>query len=226
MPSNRVGVVIPAGGKGQRTGFVHPKQFQEIKGVPLLLRTLRRFTSHPNVDLICVALPSEYCSTPPGFLLELLGDRLTVTEGGLTRAESVRRGVAHLGENVDRILVHDAARPFVSQATISACIQGIHEGGAVVSAVPITDTVKEVRPDGTVAGTLDRSVLWRAQTPQGATRQDFSEAYSRVEGWGALTDESALFEAAGIVVRVVEDLASNFKLTSAHDFDVAASLID
>ena len=219
-----VGVVIVAAGAGVRAGPGEPKQFRPIDGVPMLLRALRPFVAHAQVDRVVIALPAGYVSAPPAWLAGLPGERLRLVAGGATRADSVRAGLDALPpRTINVVLVHDAARPFVSQATIDAVIARARTGVGAVAAVPMGDTVKDVDDDGRVARTVPRARLWRAQTPQGfplsmlvAAYAAISEARDRTP-----TDDAELCERQSLPVEVVVDSPGNLKVTSAEDFRIA-----
>lgn len=216
------GVVIVAAGAGVRAGPGEPKQFRPIVGVPMLLRALRPFTSHPSVAQVVVALPGVYVERPPEWLAKLLGERLLLVPGGETRARSVRAGLAALPPGLAVILVHDAARPFVSRQTIDAVLARARAGVGAVAALPVSDTLKEV-DEQRVLRTVPRERLWRAQTPQGFPREMLERAYARL-GANAPTDDAALCEAAGFPVEVVLDGPENLKVTTADDFRIAEAL--
>jgi 2-C-methyl-D-erythritol 4-phosphate cytidylyltransferase len=223
MPSQpEVGVLIPAAGRGERLGG-EPKQFRPIAGVPMLLRALRPFAGHPMVHQIVVALPPDIAVAPPAWLSSLAGGRLRLVAGGEARADSVWAALCSLDVTCRVVLVHDAARPLVSRDTIDAVIKAAAEAGAV-PAVAVSDTLKQVDPEsGLVSATVNRSDLWRAQTPQGFPRELLEEAYRRAgaSGWDNYTDEASLVEAAGFPVRVVPGTARNIKVTTASDLEIA-----
>jgi 2-C-methyl-D-erythritol 4-phosphate cytidylyltransferase len=216
------GVVIVAAGVGVRAGPGEPKQFRPIHGVPMLLRALRPFTSHPGVAQVVVALPGVYVDRPPEWLAKLLGDRLKLVPGGDTRARSVRAALAALPGDLAVILVHDAARPFVSRQTIDAVLARARAGVGAVAALPVGDTLKEV-DDARIVGTVARDRLWRAQTPQGFPREMLEQAYAQL-GTSSPTDDAALCEAAGFPVEVVLDGPENLKVTTLEDFRIAEAL--
>lgn len=216
------GVVIVAAGAGVRAGPGEPKQFRLILGVPMLLRALRPFTSHPAVAQVVVVLPRVYVERPPEWLAKLLGDRLVLVPGGDTRARSVRAGLAALPADARVVLVHDAARPFVSRQTIDAVLARARAGVGAVAALPVSDTLKEV-DDIRIVGTVPRERLWRAQTPQGFPRDMLEQAYARM-GTNPPTDDAALCESAGYPVEVVLDGSENLKVTTADDFRIAEAL--
>jgi 2-C-methyl-D-erythritol 4-phosphate cytidylyltransferase len=219
-----VGVILVAAGKGERAGAGPPKQYREIGGVPMLLRSLRPFASHPDVAEIVVALPPPDAPAPPAWLAEL-GEGVRVVPGGETRTASVSAALGALGPACGIVLVHDAARPFVERATIDAVIAEARRGHGAVAAVPLSDTVKEAAADGDgldIARTVPRERLWRAQTPQGFPRDLLSAAYAEARIVGSpATDDATLVERTGHTVRLVPDSPGNFKVTSADDFALA-----
>lgn len=222
-----VGVVLAAGGVGERAGPGGPKQFRPIAGVPMLLRALRPFAQHPRVRQIVVALPAAWAATPPPWLGELLGERLVVVAGGATRADSVAAGLEALAPACRVVLVHDAARPFVSTDEIDAVIAAADRGVGAVSALPLSDTLKQADAEGRVTATVPRAALWRAQTPQGFPRVVLEDAYRHARERGGLagaTDDASLVEAAGGRVDVVPGRSTNFKVTTADDFMLAEAV--
>jgi 2-C-methyl-D-erythritol 4-phosphate cytidylyltransferase len=222
-----VGVLIAAAGQGARVGGSEPKQFRRIAGVPMLLRAMEPFLAHPKVAQVVVALPEATVSNPPDWLSVGLDERVRLVAGGETRAHSVQAALGVLEATCRTVLVHDAARPFVSAETIDAVITVAARSGAL-PAVPVSDTIK--RGDeitGLVVETIDRRGLWRAQTPQGCPRYLLEKAYETAGPSGVLeyTDESSLLEAAGFRVVLVPDTAGNFKVTTENDFKVAEALL-
>jgi len=224
-----VGVIVVAAGRGARVGGV-PKQFRELVGVPVLLRSLRPFTSHADVACTVVVLPAESVTAPPEWLAPLVGDRLRLVAGGAERGDSVRAGLAALAPSCQVVLVHDAARPLVSPETITAVIALARQGVGAVAAVPLGDTLKKVSDDtaaGIVERTVSRAGLWRAQTPQGFPRAMLERAAAAAHADGVQgTDDAELVERIGGTVRVVPDRASNLKITTPDDFALAAALIE
>jgi 2-C-methyl-D-erythritol 4-phosphate cytidylyltransferase len=220
-----VGVLLAAAGSGERVGG-EPKQFREIAGVPMLLRALRPFAQHPRVRQLVIALPAAFVDAPPVWLETVVSGRLRLVAGGATRAESVLAALQALDEGCSTVLIHDAARPFVSYETIETVIETASATGAV-PCVPVTDTLKRAEEgSGRVVETVARDGLWRAQTPQGFPRDMLEAAYKRFgeDGISQLTDEAALFEAAGYTVRVVPDSGRNIKITTPSDFMIAEVL--
>ena len=221
-----VGVVVVAAGAGVRAGPGEPKQFRPILGVPMLLRALRPFTSHPDVLHVVVALPPAYVERPPEWLAKVRGERLSLVAGGALRADSVRAGLAAVAPAAAVILVHDAARPFVGRETIDSVIARARTGVGAVAAVPLSDTLKEVVEERRIKRTVERERLWRAQTPQGFPRDMLEAAYAtRASGQAAVpTDDAEVCERAGFPVEVVTDSPHNLKITTTDDFRLAEAL--
>lgn len=218
-----VGVLIVAAGRGERLGGGVLKQYREIAGVPMLLRALRPFVSHPDVAHVAVALPATHAAAPPEWLAALAGDALSFVAGGVKRSDSVRRALAGLRPGCNVVLVHDAARPFVERATIDAVIAAARSGDGAVAAVPLSDTLKEADAENAaVARTVPRERLWRAQTPQGFPREMLEAAYAGAAAReDDATDDAALVELLGRRVRLIPDSPRNFKVTTTDDLALA-----
>jgi 2-C-methyl-D-erythritol 4-phosphate cytidylyltransferase len=210
-----VGVVVVAAGQGSRLGGEVPKQFLPVAGVPVLLRALRPFASHPEVARVVVVLAAAHAERPPEFLSPLAGSRLTIVAGGRERAHSVAAGLGALPPDCEIVLVHDGARPFVERRA----------GEGAVAAVPVSDTLKAQAADDPtrVSRTVARDGLWRAQTPQGFPRHLLERAYAGKRHTTA-TDDASLVEACGGVVRLVPDSPRNLKITTREDLALAEAL--
>jgi 2-C-methyl-D-erythritol 4-phosphate cytidylyltransferase len=219
-----VGVVVVAAGQGNRLGGGIPKQFRDIAGVPLVLRALRPFLSHPDVARLTLVLPREQVTAPPDWLAALVGPQLSLVGGGAERRDSVVAGLAALPAECRIILVHDGARPFVERATIDAVLEHARQGWGAVPAIPVSDTLKETASDGgqRVSRTVPRERLWRAQTPQGFPREMLERAHATSMGGGSgPTDDATLVERLGEPVCIVPDSIRNFKVTTAEDLALA-----
>lgn len=189
----------------------------------MLLRALRPFASHPDVAQIVVALPSAVVHQPPEWLAAVRGERVRFVAGGATRRDSVAAALRALDRSARIVLVHDAARPFVSRETIDAVMEVAREGDGAVAAVPVRDTLKAADPRQIITATTPRDGLWRAQTPQGFPRDMIEDAYAHATAAGA-TDDAMLAEARGHRLRVVPDSPLNLKVTSSQDFVLADAL--
>lgn len=220
IPSARVGVVVPAAGSGQRMGGAR-KAFLDLAGEPVLVHALRPFLQEPRVVSVVVALAGPDAAAPPPWLTDL-DPRIRVVEGGATRAESVRNGLAALPD-VDVIAVHDAARPLVTVDVVERCVDVAVEGEGAVAGCPAVDTLKEVDASSRVRGTPDRSRFWQAHTPQVFPSGVLRQAYAG--DLAGATDDASLVERLGVPVRMVDGGASNLKVTRPEDVPLAESLL-
>jgi 2-C-methyl-D-erythritol 4-phosphate cytidylyltransferase len=222
-----VGAVIVAAGRGARLGGSLPKQYLPIAGVPMLLRSLRPFVSHPEVRQVVLVLPEAEAAAPPAWLAPHLGECLRLVAGGAERGDSVAAGLAALDAACGVVLVHDAARPFVTRDVLDAVIGAARDGVGAVPAVPVADTLKAEGAPGVVARTVPREGLWRAQTPQGFPRAMLEEAHARARADGVRgTDDAALVERIGGVVRLVPGDPRNLKVTTPDDLALAEVLAE
>jgi 2-C-methyl-D-erythritol 4-phosphate cytidylyltransferase len=218
---------VVAAGRGTRVGGELPKQYLPLHGVPILLRSVRPFTGHPDVAQVVVVLGPAEAESPPAFLAEVMGETLAIVAGGRERSDSVAAGLRALRPGCEIVLVHDGARPFVDRGVIDAVIAYARAGEGAVAAVPVSDTIKEaVGPDPTLIGrTVSRAGLWRAQTPQGFPRRLLERAYAQAgAGASGATDDAALVEDCGGTVRLVPDSPRNMKITTRDDLAVAEAL--
>lgn len=214
-----------AAGQGSRLGGEVPKQFLPVGGIPVLLRAIRPFASHPEVARVVVVLAPAHAERPPEFLAPLAGSGLTIVAGGRERSDSVAAGLRALPSDCEIVLVHDGARPFVERSVIDAVIAHARTGEGAVAAVPVSDTLKQQATDDPtrVSGTVSRDGLWRAQTPQGFPRRLLEQAYARARQVPA-TDDASLVEACGATVRLVPDSSRNVKITTREDLALAEAL--
>ena len=229
-------MILVAAGQGARLGGGVPKQYRELGGVPMLLRALRPFTTHPDVAHTVIVLPPGDAARPPPWLAEQLGGTLAVVAGGPERSDSVARGLAALPGVCTTVLVHDAARPLVDRATIDGVIRVARSGEGAVPAVPLGDTLKEsvesardgggADPAPHVVRTVSRERLWCAQTPQGFPRAVLEEAHARARQAGVrATDDAMLVERLGLPVRIVPGSSRNLKVTTEDDWRIAERLL-
>lgn len=231
-PAADVGVVIVAGGTGSRaagsTGEL--KQFRWVGDKPMLLHAVHAFQRRPDVALVVCVLPRSHAADPPPWLFQCDLDRLLVSTGGADRGESVWNGLEDLPEELAVAVIHDAARPLVSDATIEAVIAEARKGHGAVAALPVVDTLKEVDASGRIVRTLDREGLWRAQTPQAFPTRVIEHAYVEARRAGVTaTDDAALVERLGLEVVVVRGSERAMKVTEEADFarvERLASLAD
>jgi 2-C-methyl-D-erythritol 4-phosphate cytidylyltransferase len=223
-PSRSAAAVVVAAGSGSRMGAAGAggrKQYLEIEGEPVLLRALRPFLHHPAVAATVVVLPPADLEHPPAWLLGL---PILLVAGGAERGDSVWNGLRRVPASCDAVLIHDGARPFVTAALIDRVLQRAWDAGAI-TALPVTDTIKEVDETGRVVRTPERAGLWQAQTPQGFPRAALLAIYGRAREEGVLaTDDASLFERYGLPVHVVAGDPENIKITRPLDLVLARAL--
>ena len=229
----RVFVILPAAGIGTRMAAggasttVAPKQFLEIGGVPVLVRSVRAFLAVSRVDAVCIAVRGAERERVEAQVAEFkLGPRVHMVEGGDHRQESVGNALAALEcDDEDVVLVHDAVRPLIDPATIERTIDAIVKHGAAIVGLPAVDTIKQVErtaEGAIVTATIPRERIVHAQTPQGALFGLLRRAFLEAEtDEFAGTDEASLLERAGIAVAVVPGAARNFKITQPGDIELA-----
>jgi 2-C-methyl-D-erythritol 4-phosphate cytidylyltransferase len=217
--------ILVAAGRGERMGAGRPKAFLAVAGQTLLVRSARALRAAPSVGAIVAVVPADSLEEARD-LLDASVPGCRVVTGGGRRQDSVKAGLDALPEGFEGVvLVHDAARPFVPAAVVEAVAAAAREHGAAVPAIALTDTVKEV-VDARVVGTLDRSRLAAAQTPQAFRRDVLARAYGRAFADSVtVTDESMAVERLGLPVACVEGSARNRKLTTPDDLEWAERLV-
>ncbi len=224
-----VSVIFPAAGKGKRMQAGMNKVFMDLSGMPILVRTLLRFSACEAVDQLVVVVAPAEVEFVEGVLkrLEGLKDYIVVA-GGSERQYSVWNGIKAM-ENAsadDIILVHDAARPLVSNQVILDTIKTAREKGGAIAAVPAKNTIKLCNESHQVVETPDRSRLWEVQTPQGFRRDILVQANELAEKDGFLgTDDASLVERTGHPVYIVESDYRNIKITTPEDIVIAKAFL-
>ncbi|KIF69215.1 2-C-methyl-D-erythritol 4-phosphate cytidylyltransferase [Streptomyces sp. AcH 505] len=232
---HRTAAVIPAAGRGVRLGPGAPKALRGLGGTPMLIHAVRAMAASRAVSLVVVVAPPDGAGEVKNLLDEHALPQRTdylVVPGGETRQESVRLGIEALPEGITTVLVHDAARPLVPVDTVDAVVDAVRDGAvAVVPALPVSDTVKQVepRPKGEpepVVATPDRATLRAVQTPQGFDRATLQLAHETVvqRGEGA-TDCAGMVEQLGSPVVVVPGHEEAFKVTRPLDLVLAEAVL-
>jgi 2-C-methyl-D-erythritol 4-phosphate cytidylyltransferase len=209
--------VVVAAGRGMRFG--RPKQLVEIAGKPMLWWSLRTFAAMAEVSAVIVATEEEWLSQVVDVARDAAGEKLFgVVRGGATRQESTYCALQVLPKTAQAVFVHDGARPLVTQEDVRRGMEPVSAGDASLLAIPVVDTIKVVDSGQSVAQTLDRSVLWAAQTPQFATIDDMVRAHEAGKRDGVdATDDAMLLERIGVRVHAVPGSPENFKVTLAED---------
>ena len=226
---HRVTAVIPAAGSGIRMGLEEAKQYLELDGKPLLARTLRTFQECHLVDSIIIVVPEkdvDYCLQQIVQRYQL-SKVYKVISGGERRQDSVRNGIEAVADNSRWVLIHDGVRPFVSIELIEKVIKAARRFRAVITGLPVTETIKQAGSKGNVLRTIERRDLWLMQTPQIFRREDIHLAHQEAlkRGWTEATDDALLVEKIGISVKIIEGEERNIKITTPHDLQVARFLL-
>lgn len=222
MNTAKQAVIFVAGGTGTRMGSHLPKQFLTLNNTPILIHTLRNFFSfNRNFEMI-VVMHHDYISFWKDLCLQFEDvPEHTVVAGGEERFHSVKNGIEAVSADVLYIAIHDAVRPLVSHETLTRCFNTLNEHNAVVPAIPINDSIREVH--GVLNKSVDRSLYKRIQTPQCFESNMLKEAYSKPFS-PLFTDDASVVEASGHSVFLVEGNLENIKITSPIDLIVGESL--
>ena len=216
-----VTAIIAAGGRGTRFGGVQPKQLSQLGGRPILQHSVQAFLDSSAISDVIVALPSELAADPPAYLRSV-DKPIQVVAGGARRQDSVTRAFERISAAAEIVVIHDAARPLVSDAVIQRTIDAADSGGAAIAALRARDTVKRAGVDGIITATLPRDEIFLAQTPQAFRVTVLRDALAFADD---ATDEAALAERAGHHVRVVDGDARNLKVTTPEDLAIAERLL-
>jgi 2-C-methyl-D-erythritol 4-phosphate cytidylyltransferase len=220
-----VWAILVAAGRGERLGLDRPKAFANLGDEPLLAEPLRRLDACPWIDAIVLVAPPGW--EEPAILLaeeEGCGKVRACVTGGEERSDSVRAGLAETSDDALVILVHDAARPLVTEDVVARVLAPLSEGwDGAVPGLPVGDTLKRVASDGTVEETVARDGLWAVQTPQAFAADTLRRAFSPSNTVLQASDCAGHVEAAGGRVKVVEGDPRLLKVTTAADLDRIAS---
>jgi 2-C-methyl-D-erythritol 4-phosphate cytidylyltransferase / 2-C-methyl-D-erythritol 2,4-cyclodiphosphate synthase len=220
MPNlQRTAVILVAAGRGLRAGAGGPKQYRSIGGRTVIFRAMEPFCLHPKISAVQPVLNPDDIAMFNDAVRGLRHE--APARGGATRQASVHAGLEALASRKPEIvLIHDAARPFVSAGLISRAIDAASATGAAIPTIPVADTIKLVDGGGNVEGTPERARLRIAQTPQAFRFDIILEAHRRAarEGRSDFTDDAAIAEWAGLTVSTFDGDAANMKLTTPEDF--------
>ncbi len=220
--------VIVAAGKSRRMEANVNKVYMDLHGKKTIVRTLEAFQQSPVINEIILVVDSsdvKYCE------LEVVNQSSftklrKIAEGGPRRQDSVCNGLREISNESELVLIHDGARPLVTQEIILRSVYGALEYGAVTTGVPVKDTIKMVGPNGFVSDTLDRSTLWAVQTPQVFRKSIITEAHKKADQLGIeATDDAMLAEKLGYKLKIIEGSYENIKLTTPEDVTVARAII-
>ncbi len=225
-----VAALIVAAGRGTRAagGSGTPKQYRRIGREPVLTHTLRAFLGHRDIHKLLVVIHEDDRALYDAAVRPLAGAAgerlLPPVTGGATRQASVRAGLEALREAApSQVLIHDAARPFLTRQIIDGVLEALRDHAGALAAVPLADTLKRVAPQGCVRETVPRAGLWRAQTPQGFAFAQILAAHGAAQAAGRedFTDDAAIAEWHGLDVVVTPGSEANRKLTTSEDLEMA-----
>ena len=220
----RTAAIVPAAGRGERLGLGTPKALRPIAGTPMLVHAVRALEAARCIDLVVVVAPEESVTDVQALMTQVALE-LQVVAGGETRQASVLRGLITLPEDVDVVLVHDAARPLVPADVVTNVVAAVRAGHpAVIPALPVVDTIKRVDSTSHVVETVDRSELRAVQTPQGFSRAVLQRVHAEADG-DDITDDGGLVEAAGIPVLIIEGHEEALKVTRPLDLVIAEAIV-
>lgn len=221
----KTSIVIVAAGMGRRMNAATTKQLIHIGGKPILWHTLMAFEKMPFIDEIVLVVKEEEKSIIAKEITKGITKLTSIVDGGKERSDSVRNGLAALGD-CEVVMIHDGARPFVSQEAVKRLREAVIEKKAAILAIPAKDTIKEVDACGIVARTYDRSKLWAVQTPQGFKRGIIETAYDRYDEMTAkIYDDAMLVEmATDTPVSIVEGEDTNIKITTPFDLVIGEAI--
>jgi len=220
-----VAAIIAAGGRGLRLGAGQPKQFLDLGGQSILDVSIDALVACPHIDEVVIAVPADHLAAAKAAWQRVAPKPVAVVAGGPRRQDSVANAFAHTDPRADIIVIHDAARPFVTEALIERTIAAAAAHGAAIAALPVRDTVKragraEADRSRVIQATLPRDEIYLAQTPQAFRREVFVRALAE-GGDQDVTDEAMLAERVGIPVHLIEGEAANIKITTPEDLAAA-----
>ncbi len=231
----KAATIIVAAGRGSRAAAngAPPKQFAVLAGKTVLARSIEAFARHDLIAGVVAVIHPDDRTVYDAVVAELdaavRSKLLPVCYGGATRQASVRHGLSALDARAfDGVLIHDAARPFVTADVITRVVEALTDSPCAIAAIPQTDTLKRGDDQQRVTGTVDRAGLWRAQTPQGFRLGDIHAAHTRAEAAGRedFTDDAAIAEWAGLAVALVPGADRNVKITTEQDIVMARTLLE
>lgn len=220
--------IITAGGFGRRMGSTNPKQYLTIRNCPIVIHTLKTFLATKLFDQLILVAPAEHLDQTRKLLHEYqLDSCLDLVCGGETRQDSVRNGLNQVRSFISYVAVHDGVRPLIGRQIIEKCLQAAHISGAAITAVPVKDTLKLSPDSKVIARTIERSQLWRAQTPQISKVSLLKAAYKKAAELNfSGTDEASLLELINCPVRLIEGSETNIKITLPEDIQMAEAILN
>ena len=223
----KVSAIIPAAGQGTRMGSSTPKQYLLLKGQPILHHTLLAFETCGYVNSVTLVVPPNDLEQARKRWLKDYKIVKNIIAGGKQRQDSVYKGFKAIPADTDIVIVHDGVRPFVTSELIRRCIETAQEFGAAITAIRVSDTIKQVNDEYFVTRTVDRNGLWRVQTPQAFQYAILDQAFQKAVNdsyYG--TDEGSLLEHAGNKLKIVGGSELNIKITCKEDLILGEGILN
>ncbi len=220
--------IITAGGLGRRMVSNTPKQYLALHGCPIIIHTLNTFLATQLFKQIILVVPADHLVQTRAVLCDYqLESSCDLISGGATRQDSVCKGLDRVNSQITHVAVHDGVRPLVSPQVIENCLQSAYKSGAAIAAIPVKDTVKISSDSQSIVKTVDRNLLWRAQTPQAAELVLLKTAYKKAAELNfSGTDEASLLELINCQVILVEGSETNIKITLPEDIPMAEAILN
>jgi 2-C-methyl-D-erythritol 4-phosphate cytidylyltransferase len=221
-----IGLVVVAAGSGTRMGGKVKKPYLELGGIPILARTLQVFTEINSITEKVVVVHKDEVNRTEALLKDYKIEGIRLVIGGKERQDSVFEGLKALSSRVEHVLIHDGARPFVSERLIRTIIDHVKAKDAVIPGIPVKDTIKMLDASGVVSHTPDRKSLWAVQTPQAFRMSILLDCYERIkDGMIQVTDDASLLEISGVPVYIVEGEQMNIKITTPDDLFLGEAML-
>ena len=221
------GVVIVAAGSGSRMNMGMNKQFIKLRDKEIIAYTIEKFYNHKNINEIVVVIKEEEVNFFKEEILSKYGFRkVKIAFGGKERQDSVYNGLKMLSDDCDIVLIHDGARPFISEKIIDNCIEEAKNYNAVVVGVPVKDTIKVINEENDIVDTPERSKLWAVQTPQTFNYDILVKSYEdafKNNFYG--TDDAMLVERIGYKVKMIKGSYNNIKITTQEDLSIGIQIL-
>ena len=223
----KISAIIAGGGSGKRMQSQENKLFIEIGGTAILAMTTAVFESAEIINEIIITVPAEDIERTKNLIKQYSFKKVTqVIAGGPARQASVFNGLQAVSADTDTVVIHDGARPFVTEEIIARAIDVTKTCKAAVVGMPVKDTIKTVNGDGFIASTMDRNLLWQAQTPQVFDAALIKDAYAKAQKSGfQATDDSSLVERLGESVKMIPGSYENIKITTPEDIITAEAIL-
>lgn len=221
-------VIIPAAGQGKRMGTSIKKQYLKIGNKPIIAHTLEKFIQSKWIHEIIVVIAEEDRGYMNNEILNKynFNKQIKLVIGGKERQESVYNGLINISNKTEVVLIHDGARPFISEEEIQKVIEGVWTYGACIVGVRVKDTIKMIDKEGYIMDTPDRSKLWSIQTPQGFKKEIILKAHKKAKEDKYLgTDDGVLVERLGYRVKIIEGKYENIKITTTDDLLIGETIV-